>query len=93
MSFLETILLLSSKLSRVCGYAIDCCCMLYSRISHIVVTCSDSPQPYVSSTLLRGSALAAATDGDPVLGKQAILALMEAVSETQSAFSTLIAKN
>ena len=34
-----------------------------------------SPPPF-----FRGSALAAATGGDPVLGKEAILALMEAVS-------------
>ena len=30
--------------------------------------------------ICRGSALAAATGGDPILGKQAILALMDAVS-------------
>ena len=31
-------------------------------------------------TIVRGSALAAATDGDPKIGKEAILALMDAVS-------------
>lgn len=31
-------------------------------------------------TIVRGSALAAATGGDPKIGKEAILALMDAVS-------------
>lgn len=38
----------------------------------------------------RGSALAAATGGDPVLGRDAILALMEAVTTCLAAFSSCI---
>lgn len=37
--------------------------------------------PGDDTAIVKGSALAAATDGDPKLGKEAILALMEAVEE------------
>lgn len=96
MSFPETTLLLSSKLSRDRGDLTGCHRILYNLlycISHIVATCGDSPRSHVQLLSLRGSALAAATDGDPVLGKQAILALMEAVSEANSALSSFAADN
>lgn len=37
--------------------------------------------PGDDTAIVRGSALAAATDGDPKLGKEAILALMAAIEE------------